>query len=55
MLFRWNIFCQDDSHVPLSRGLAMARTKAPLPAGAQLADYLTVGYLAMNCPIAKVR
>lgn len=28
----------------------MARTKAQLPVGARLADYLTVGYLAMRCP-----
>ncbi len=33
----------------------MARTKAQLSAGARLADYLTVGYLAMRCPLAKVR
>ncbi|WP_279117331.1 transposase domain-containing protein, partial [Acidithiobacillus thiooxidans] len=33
----------------------MARTKAQLSAGARLADYLTVGYLAMRCPISKVR
>jgi len=33
----------------------MARTKAQLPVGARLADYLTVGYLAMRCPIGKVR
>ena len=33
----------------------MARTKAQLSAGARLADYLTVGYLAMRCPIGKVR
>ncbi|WP_163059067.1 transposase domain-containing protein [Acidithiobacillus ferrooxidans] len=36
-------------------GMAMARTKAQLSADARLADYLTVGYLAMRCPIAKVR
>ncbi len=35
--------------------MAMARTKAQLSAGARLADYLTVGYQAMRCPIAKVR
>lgn len=33
----------------------MARTKAQLPVGARLADYLTVGYLAMRYPIGKVR
>jgi len=33
----------------------MARTKAQLSAGARLADYLAVGYLAMRCPIGKVR
>jgi hypothetical protein len=33
----------------------MARTKAKLPGGARLADYLTLGYLAMNCPIDRVR
>jgi hypothetical protein len=33
----------------------MARTKAKLSTGARLADYLTVGYLAMNCPVEKVR
>lgn len=33
----------------------MARTKAQLSAGARLADYLTVGYLAMRCPIGNVR
>jgi hypothetical protein len=33
----------------------MARTKAELPAGARLADLLTVGYLALQCPLAKVR
>lgn len=33
----------------------MARQKAELPAGARLADYLTVGFLAMNCPLDKVR
>ena len=33
----------------------MARTKAQLSTGARLADYLTVGYLAMRCPIGKVR
>lgn len=26
-----------------------------LSAGARLADYLTVGFLAMQCPVAKVR
>jgi hypothetical protein len=35
--------------------MAMARTKAQLSADARLADYLTVGYLAMRCPIGKVR
>jgi hypothetical protein len=33
----------------------MARNKAELSAGARLADYLTVGFLAMNCPLDKVR
>lgn len=33
----------------------MARTKAQFPAGARLADYLTVGYLALRCPLGKVR
>jgi hypothetical protein len=33
----------------------MARIKAELTAGARLADYLTVGFLAMNCPLDKVR
>lgn len=33
----------------------MARTKAELPGGARLADFLTVGYLAMNCPLERVR
>lgn len=33
----------------------MARTKAVLGAGARLADHLVVAYLAMNCPLAKVR
>lgn len=33
----------------------MARTKATLGAGARLADYLTVGYLALNCPLDRVR
>lgn len=33
----------------------MARTKAELTAGARLADFLTVGFLAMQCPLAKVR
>ncbi|MFV0276249.1 MAG: IS4 family transposase [Parahaliea sp.] len=33
----------------------MARTKAELSTGARLADYLTVGFLAMNCPVEKVR
>lgn len=33
----------------------MARVKAELSAGARLADYLTVGFLAMNCPLDKVR
>ena len=33
----------------------MARSKAELSAGARLADYLTVGFLAMNCPLDKVR
>jgi hypothetical protein len=33
----------------------MARTKAQLPGGARLADYLALGYLAMNCPVDRVR
>jgi hypothetical protein len=33
----------------------MARTKATLSSGARLADYLTIGFLAMNCPADKVR
>lgn len=33
----------------------MARTKAKLPGGARLADHLALGYLAMNCPIHRVR
>ena len=33
----------------------MARTKASLGAGARLADYVTVGYLALNCPLERVR
>ena len=33
----------------------MARTKAMLGAGARLADYLMLGYLALDCPLEKVR
>lgn len=33
----------------------MARTKATLPLGARLADYLTLGLLAVNCPPERVR
>lgn len=33
----------------------MARTRSELSTGARLADYLTVGYLAMNCPVTKVQ
>ena len=33
----------------------MARSKAQLLASARLADYLTVGYLAMRCPVGTVR
>lgn len=33
----------------------MTRTKAMLSAGTRLADYLTVGFLAMNCPVDRVR
>ena len=33
----------------------MARTEATLPGGARLADYLTVGYLALNCSLGQVK
>lgn len=33
----------------------MARTKAELSTGARLADFLTVGFLAMQCPVTKVK
>ena len=33
----------------------MGRTKATLGCGARLADYLTVGYFALNCPLQRVR
>jgi hypothetical protein len=33
----------------------MARTEAMLPGGARLADYLTVGYLALNCSLGQVK
>src|SRR6202048_250276 len=33
----------------------MARTEAKLPGGARLADYLTVGYLALNCPLGQIK
>ena len=33
----------------------MARTKTNISGGARLADYLTVGFLAMNCPLDKVK
>jgi Insertion element 4 transposase N-terminal/Transposase DDE domain len=33
----------------------MARTKAELSAGARLSDFLTVGFLAMQCPVDTVR
>jgi hypothetical protein len=33
----------------------MAKIKAELSAGARLADDLTVGFLALNCPLEKVR
>jgi hypothetical protein len=33
----------------------MARTEAKLPGGARLADYLTVGYLALSCPLGQVK
>ena len=33
----------------------MARTKASIDGGVRLADYLTVGFLAMNCPLDKVK
>ena len=32
----------------------MARTKAVLPAGPRIADYLSVGLLAQVCPLAKI-
>ena len=32
----------------------MARTKAVLPAGTRIADYLSVGLLAQVCPLAKI-
>jgi hypothetical protein len=35
--------------------MAMARTKATLSTGARLADYLTIGFLVMHCPVDKVR
>ena len=33
----------------------MARTKAELSTGARLADFLTVGFLVLQCPVAKVK
>lgn len=33
----------------------MARTKTELTAGARLSDFLTVGFLAMHCPLNNVR
>lgn len=33
----------------------MPRTKASWGAGGRLADYLMVGYLALNCPLERVR
>lgn len=33
----------------------MARTIAKLPGGTRLADHLALGYLAMNCPLDRVR
>ena len=33
----------------------MARTEAVLVGGARLADYLTIGFLAFNCPLDNVR
>ena len=33
----------------------MARTQGILPGGARLADYLTMGYLALNCPLQIVK
>jgi hypothetical protein len=33
----------------------MARTEATLPGGARLADYLAVGYLALNCSLGEVK
>ena len=33
----------------------MARSRATLPGGTRLADYLTVGYLALNCPVDRVQ
>lgn len=32
----------------------MAGTKSTLGAGARPADYLTVGYLVLNCPLDRV-
>ena len=32
----------------------MARTKAVLPTGTRIADYLSVGLLAQVCPLAKI-
>ena len=33
----------------------MARTKAVLGEGSRLADHLAVAYLALNCPLGRVR
>jgi hypothetical protein len=33
----------------------MARTKGQLSTGARLADFLTVGFLAMRCPVEAVK
>ena len=32
----------------------MARTKAVLPTGTRIADYLSVGLMAQVCPLAKI-
>lgn len=54
ILFSLSIFCRYTIHVTDGED-DMARIKNELPGGARLADYLTVGYLAMNCPLDRVR